>query len=404
MSGNDSRQVAFSSVHTNPPESESERKQEDDEEEDFMSDTFITNIPQSDAGQFGAAKTYSEQRKRKLLENAARSQKRSRAEREIEAREKGLEHDLIDSHFAQDKEGMPAATHSKAVQMMLKMGFKPGTSLGASTPEKANSPINIAPRAGRSGIGLLPSLPASKRRILFDSKSQPTLSKEESLQRDEFLERSRARFDGRKVQGILSRVCRTCEDLDRRRGLEFNVLWLGESPDEESTNTLSKLVSEADEKLESSEGEREEEVWLALDPSARLAFTLEYLRKEYWYCFWKRIIEKNCQICFWFHPSQVYVFKHFRLRRLHYHPASLNIRPIILPWRSGCFPKLLYDIKKDHSQLLFSFLPTPNRSSTTHLECHIWILLKQTARHKMWMPLFFCKYVSNYQSIFVFYH
>lgn len=261
----------------------------DEEEEDFMSDKFLKQITETSTEE---NKTYSEKRKRRLIEASTNHQKRSRAQREIEAREEGLSRNLIQANVVQEEKA-PPESHSKAFQMMLKMGFQPGNSLGASASNGSNEPINIVPRSGRAGIGITPKPVSAAKlpRLLFGAEGKMDLTEEETAQREAFLATSRTRFDGRKVDAILGRACRTCEELDRRRGLESNIFWIikpspqDESREEAHLTRLDRLVSadgqnDPDNILEDPEDE-EKQNWLALDPSTRLSCTLGYLREEY---------------------------------------------------------------------------------------------------------------------------
>ncbi|PLW09619.1 hypothetical protein PCANC_24952 [Puccinia coronata f. sp. avenae] len=267
----------------------------EEEEEDFMSDRFLKQITESAPPVSDSSKTYSEKRKRKLLEVSKTHQKRSRAHREMEAREEGLSRNLI--RTAAQPDNPQPETHSKAFQMMLKMGFQPGTSLGVSTTSNpSNEPITIIPKSDRAGIGITPKpLSAAKLpRLLFGAGGKLNLTVEEAAQREAFLSASRTRFDGRKVDAILGRACRTCEELDRRRGLESNIFWTAQpSQDERESRltTLDKLVSENsdndhDDLLDHDAHIEEQQNWLALEPSTRLSCTLGYLREEYFYCIW----------------------------------------------------------------------------------------------------------------------
>ncbi|KAG0147638.1 hypothetical protein CROQUDRAFT_655835 [Cronartium quercuum f. sp. fusiforme G11] len=322
-----------------------------DDEDDFMSDKFLVPAPSTSK----QPTTYSDQRKRKQLDSLARSHKRSRAEREIEAREEGLSRDLIadqlvasstqnskhDSYALNTPGVIQPATHSKAVQMMLKMGFQPGKGLGAqpeaSSPREDPShesvashsllsqsssaierdsshgighpprtaPIDIQLRTGRSGIGVLPTTGPKKTRPRFTGPHVP-MTEEEAAKRANFFQNSKAKFDGRKVEGVLARARRTCEELDRRSQLEDNIYWLDPFSSTDRSEYVEEVmrtgvsgrrltglgdpnevqktvvVSEEEDTVDSDE----REAWLALDSASRLLYTLQYLRQEHFYCIW----------------------------------------------------------------------------------------------------------------------
>lgn len=261
-----------------------------------MSDKFLKEMTGITSEK---SRTYSERRKRKMLEVSTSQQKRSRAQREMEAREEGLSRSLMQPNEAQvPQDGRVAeeATHTKAYRMMLKMGFQPGSALGARSSSDgagSNEPITIVHKADRAGIGVTtrPVSAAKLPRLLRGSGT--ALTQDEVAQRDAFLTASRARFDGRKVDALLGRAARTGQDLDRRRGLDSNFFWSPIPPPDQlpSLSTLENLVAQEPDlhplDLHNPlDDDEDHQNWLALDPSTRLSCILAYLREEYFYCIW----------------------------------------------------------------------------------------------------------------------
>ncbi|KAI9626670.1 hypothetical protein KEM48_010265 [Puccinia striiformis f. sp. tritici PST-130] len=253
-----------------------DQEQEEEEEDDFMSDKFLKQITESPSEN---NKTYTEKRKRRLIEASTTQQKRSRAQREIEAREEGLSRNLIQSTSEHQEENAPPESHSKAFQMMLKMGFQPGSSLGVSASNSSKEPINIVTRSGRAGIGISPKPVSAAKlpRLLFGPEGKLKLTEEESAQREAFLSSSRSRFDGR--------------TRNRRRGLDSNIFWIKTSQEEKEPRltALDRLISNDRQNhpdnlsLEDDGDDEEQQNWMALEPSTRLSCTLGYLREEYLY-------------------------------------------------------------------------------------------------------------------------
>jgi hypothetical protein len=96
-----------------------------DDEDDYLSDKFLASL---ETPASSGPKTYSERRKdaHKRSERLQQTNRvKSRREREAEAREEGLSKTLFE-RAEEEKEG----GGSKALAMMMKMGFKPGQSLG----------------------------------------------------------------------------------------------------------------------------------------------------------------------------------------------------------------------------------------------------------------------------------
>lgn len=280
-------------------------------EEDFMSDKFLkqpdeasskskTNSVQIDHQD----ETYSQRRKRKILEATKLHQtKKSRVQMEIEAREEGLNRNLIQPSSSTSNlnsfDNLSNQSHGKAVKMMLKMGYQPGSSLGLKPSDSSsNHPIKIVPKSDRSGIGIKKPDHYQLTRLFLSEKEDgrfSNLSEEELEQRQKFINQSRHRFDGQKLDRFLSRASRTCEDLDRRRGLESNLFWIDSSSahqvDHQDLSTLDRLISTEDQldpqaSMDPQIDPQDHSNWLALDPSIRLSCILEYLRQEYFYCMW----------------------------------------------------------------------------------------------------------------------
>ncbi|KAF9906892.1 G patch domain-containing protein 11 [Linnemannia zychae] len=138
--------------------------QDDEEEEDYMSEAFLSSlVAESTKPKNTANMTYSERRRQKEREHLANLPKPLHV-REKEAREQGLEKEI-----GEDNKGMA---------MLLKMGFKKGGTLGASksppdhaagstlteapgsaTPSVLGSsalraPLAIQIKQGRGGLGM----------------------------------------------------------------------------------------------------------------------------------------------------------------------------------------------------------------------------------------------------------
>lgn len=109
-----------------------------EDEDDYLSDKFLVETTASTSS--SSRKTYTERRKEELRLSALKNEqnrKKSRRQLEQEALEEGLNKSLFER--AKDEGG----GSSKALAMMMKMGFKPGQSLGRpeeTLPEKSRSP------------------------------------------------------------------------------------------------------------------------------------------------------------------------------------------------------------------------------------------------------------------------
>jgi len=114
------------------------------DEDDYLSDKFLT-----DAGSTSAPKTYAQIRKEASKKAQLRNEQnrlKGRRQREVEAREEGLSKSLFER--AREEEAAGISTGSKALSMMMKMGFKPGQSLGQMEETKENAELDRAESSG----------------------------------------------------------------------------------------------------------------------------------------------------------------------------------------------------------------------------------------------------------------
>ena len=139
------------------------------EDDDYLSDKFLIDS----SGSSSAPRTYSQirkeaQKKSRLKGNENRT--KSRRQLELESREAGLSKSLFER--AKEEETMGLSSGNKALSIMMKMGFKPGQSLGRTgdqddndagqaistttaptvsiTKDKDNSPAEDEPESRRS--------------------------------------------------------------------------------------------------------------------------------------------------------------------------------------------------------------------------------------------------------------
>ncbi|KAL4076022.1 hypothetical protein J3A83DRAFT_4157535 [Scleroderma citrinum] len=183
---------------------------------------------------------------------ALQNQTKSRRQREQESREDGLSKSLFERATQQNDAGA-----SKALGIMMRMGFQPGQSLGkpeeippanvVSIPDTSESgspapvdsqfhsqaaktpggqhkaePLPLNEWTGKKGIGLgkRPRSPSTSERIAKMAKMA-----EESKQ-ESFRDRSRREYEERHAESHLVAAQRTCSNLDEKAGITFNVLWI----------------------------------------------------------------------------------------------------------------------------------------------------------------------------------
>ncbi|KAF9452044.1 hypothetical protein P691DRAFT_805854 [Macrolepiota fuliginosa MF-IS2] len=230
------------------------------DDDDYLSDKFLADATQG----VTAPKSYSQLRKESLKKSQAKNEQnrtKNRRQRELEAREEGLNKSLFEK--AQEDEQAGLSTGSKALAMMMKMGFKPGQSLGKQpdafpqqedletstdivdephreppAPHKTE-PLPINEWSGKKGIGSAKRArsPGASERIAKMAKI------EEEASHRSFRDRARQEYDERKAEGRLSPAQRTCSALDEKAGKTLNVLWLNPAKPESFPSGLMEVLA-----------------------------------------------------------------------------------------------------------------------------------------------------------------
>ncbi|KAI0069009.1 hypothetical protein BV25DRAFT_1792352 [Artomyces pyxidatus] len=247
-----------------------------DDEDDYLSDKYL----QLEATAPSQPKTYHDKRKEALKRAQIKNEQnrtKSRRQLELESREEGLSKSLFER--ANEEQASGSGPGNKALAMMMKMGFKPGQSLGKvedNPPPKASPPVekNTAATATQSLEGqeaveqkkmghIVQPLPlnewAGKKGIgLGKRAASPTqldrlakLAKvEDEAGKESFRDRARREFEQRRAEGRLAPAQRTCTNLDESAGITFNVLWLNphspESFPEGLLDALADAISNGD--------------------------------------------------------------------------------------------------------------------------------------------------------------
>jgi hypothetical protein len=246
----------------------------DSTDDDYLSEKYLAELPSTET------KTYSQRRKeaeKQARLNNERNRVKGRRERELEARREGLSRSLFER--SKDEQGSDDKgadrTKNKALSIMMKMGFKPGQTLGkvddeepstiASASSKASAqdavvetpeliantispkrspgntnalheplPLNewtggslalpiyypvtlfcmLFFRAGKVGIGMRkrPPSPQSAERVSKMAKMA------EEASHEAFRDRTRHDYEERRAEGRLVLAQRTCVTLDEKAG------------------------------------------------------------------------------------------------------------------------------------------------------------------------------------------
>ncbi len=250
-------------------------------------------------------------------EKETSAQRRIRTQREAEARSRPKSKaDLAATADSMRDNTLSTAlpTTSKGFQMMAKLGFKPGSALGASTNAHARTePLGIAVKEDRGGIGMENE---KKRKFRAEAALVEGIEKKQKAELGDYRERIRREREDKRIEGSCWGAMRVLEGLEQLEGAKrvplkkINVLWRGlirerEEKEKERRMRYDLLQSstrhqhyddpeeDADDRL--AYGREEEDVedqdeeldeFLALEGQQRLRRLVEYLRAEHFYCLW----------------------------------------------------------------------------------------------------------------------
>jgi hypothetical protein len=134
-------------------------------EDDYLSDKFLQDLQSTSS----APKTYSQRRKEAQRHSKLKNDQnklKSRHQRELESRQEGLTKSLFEKIDEEVQAGLGQG--SKALNIMMKMGFKPGQTLGqpgaGEDPEREQPPGDDRPSADSDAQDKLEGATADKPR------------------------------------------------------------------------------------------------------------------------------------------------------------------------------------------------------------------------------------------------
>ncbi|KAF9483997.1 hypothetical protein BDN70DRAFT_873137 [Pholiota conissans] len=232
----------------------------DDDDDDYLSEKFLVNTSTAPSKPTTYSQIRKEAQKKAQLKNEQNRHK-SRRQLELEAREEGLSKSLFER--AKEEEASGTGSGNKALSIMMKMGFKPGQSLGntgdhdapgppiktpplasdeheslstvlsggsqssAPTPSESRTkhktePLPLQEWEGRKGIGLgkRARSPSAAERLTKMAKMA------KDMDHRDFRDRARDEYKNRQAEGRLVPAQSTCMTLDEQMGKSFSVLWL----------------------------------------------------------------------------------------------------------------------------------------------------------------------------------
>ncbi|KAF7669157.1 hypothetical protein LDENG_00243250 [Lucifuga dentata] len=230
-----------------------------DEEEDYMSDAFLTKIQDVKPGVTMVRRVKEAQKKEaQQKEMNIKNRQKTYKEQEKESREAALQNSI--------------SNDNKGFALLQKMGYKAGQGLGKQGAGRVDPiPLNI--KSDRGGIGM-EEMKKRKAEEELENYRQKVRAKQQNETKSlaDFRVRVRTEKEERKIEGDLRRSQRACEQLDSQKGITV--------PREDWYWAKAEVDDEEDVK------EQEDEETVELTSLDKLQILTSYLRGIHFYCIW----------------------------------------------------------------------------------------------------------------------
>ncbi|KAL0983670.1 hypothetical protein UPYG_G00131100 [Umbra pygmaea] len=234
-----------------------------EEEDDYMSDAFLSQIPDVKPG-LPMVKRVKDALKKEILHK----------EKNIMNRQKPIKE--LEQESREAAQQSTISNENKGFALLQKMGYKAGQGLGKQGAGRVEPiPLNI--KTDRGGIGM-EQVKKRKAEEALEYYRQKARAKQqhEKQSLEDFRVRMRTEREELKIEGDLRRSQKACEQLDSQKGVaDPREVWY-----------WPKLVVEEEEEEkeeEEKDDEEEEEDLTSLD---KLQILTSYLRGVHFYCIW----------------------------------------------------------------------------------------------------------------------
>ncbi|XP_077350699.1 G patch domain-containing protein 11 [Festucalex cinctus] len=233
-----------------------------DEEDDYMSDAFLSQIQDVKPGVTMVRRVKEAMRREeKHKETNIKNHQKTFKEQEKESRETALQSSI--------------SNNNKGFALLQKMGYKAGQGLGKEGAGRVDPiPLNIKTDRGGIGMEVAKKRKAEEELEQYRKKVQAK-QQNETKSLEDFRSRVRTEREERKIEGDLRRSQRACEQLDSQKGITV--------PREEWYWPKVGAEEEIDHLQEE---EKDEEEILELTPFDQLQMLTSYLRGIHFYCIW----------------------------------------------------------------------------------------------------------------------
>ncbi|XP_072265342.1 G patch domain-containing protein 11 [Pyxicephalus adspersus] len=231
----------------------------EDEEDDYMSDTFINSLKDVRPGiPVPRSVKASYQKEERQKESNLKNRQKSLKEVEKERRNTVLNEAL--------------GNENKGFALLQKMGYKTGQALGKKG-HGIIEPIPLNIKTGRSGIGH-EEMKKRKAEEHFENYRQKIHMRKQAEEQaaDDFRSRLRNKKEEQKLEGDLSRSQKACLHLDQQKNIRCPReawYWPATDPQEDDVET-----------------DEDEEKYEELSTPDKLQILTSYMRGKHFYCIW----------------------------------------------------------------------------------------------------------------------
>ncbi|XP_070772376.1 G patch domain-containing protein 11 isoform X3 [Enoplosus armatus] len=231
-----------------------------DEEEDYMSDAFLTKIQDVKPG-VSMVRRVKEAMKKETQQKETNIKNRQKTfkEQEKESREAALQNSI--------------SNENKGFALLQKMGYKAGQGLGKKGAGRVD-PIPLNVKTGGIGMEEVKKRKAEEELEHYQQKVRAK-QQNETKSLEDFRSRVRTEREERKIEGDLRRSQRACEQLDSQKGITV--------PREDWYWPKAVETDDEEDGLKEEEEEEEEEEDISFD---KLQILTSYLRGIHFYCIW----------------------------------------------------------------------------------------------------------------------
>ncbi|VDI81820.1 Hypothetical predicted protein [Mytilus galloprovincialis] len=255
----------------------------DDEEDDYMSDTFLTKCTDTRPGLLSGNTARIHKVEKKIKESNIKNIVKPKSVVEHEKREEGLQAAI--------------KSDNKGFALLAKMGYKPGMGIGKQG-EGRKEPVGINFRTGRGGLGAEADRKRRKENwtAMRASRHIKRQKMESNLKRD-FQQRMSSKFTDGKAERDVIKSQKVCEHLDSEMGTTIPDEWYfwpksmlpkkkkkNETETGTETGLSFEVVEEEEDDDDNEEEEEEEEDFLT--NQEKLEALTAYLRTIHLYCIW----------------------------------------------------------------------------------------------------------------------